>query len=367
MAKAGNRQKIAVAEAPRAPEADRLGDWPHPRETEGAIGHQAERARLSQRLQSGRIAHGWIIAGPPGIGKATLVYDIAAEAVAQGVHSLEEARRLIAAQAHPRLMVVRRTLNPQTKKLRTQIAVDDVRRLRAFLSTTGGSGWRVVIVDSADDLNTSSANALLKSLEEPPPRTLFFLIATSAGRLLPTIASRCERMRLRPLDLENTRRVVEATCAAAGVAVPEAEALETILKAANGRPRRALELISGGGAQIYQLIGRIFQQLPRLDHADVFRLIDAGADAKSDVSYEMIFDLLEDALALAIRRAARSPAEAGVFNLHSLARWMEVWDTEKQLRADAETLNLDRAAVLLRIFTEIENAAHQGREVRTQA
>lgn len=339
------------------PEADRLGEWPHPRETAGLVGHAAERGRLSERLGSGRIAHGWIVAGPPGIGKATLVYDFTAEALAHGVESTEEARRLVAAQAHPRLMVVRRTLNPQTKKLRTQIAVDDVRRLRHFLGTTAGEGWRVVIVDSADDLNISSANALLKSLEEPPPRTLFFLVATSAGRLLPTIASRCERLRLRPLSVEETREAVEAACAAAGMNVPEPEALEPILAAANGRPRRALELIAGGGAQAYALIRQMFERLPRLDDTDVFRLIETASNAKSGLGYDLVFDLVEDALAAAIRQAAQSPHSSGVFNAHSLARWMEVWDTGKRLRAEAETLNLDRGAALMRLFSEIENAA----------
>ncbi|RIA56460.1 DNA polymerase III subunit delta' [Dichotomicrobium thermohalophilum] len=347
--------------APPAQEADRLGGWPHPRETAGVIGHEAERARLSERLQSGRIAHGWIVAGPPGIGKATLVYDFAVEVVAQGVETVEQARRFIAAQAHPRLLVVRRTISPQTKKLRTQIAVDDVRRLRQFLGTTAGEGWRVVIVDSADDLNTSSANALLKSLEEPPPRTLFFLVATSAGRLLPTIASRCERLRLRPLSTEETRRAVETACDAAGMDLPEPETLEPILAAARGRPRRALELISGGGAEVYRLIRQIFEGLPRLHDGDVFRLIEAASDAKSGLGFDLVFDLVEDALAAAIRAAAQSPDTNGVFNAHSLARWMEVWDTGKRLRAEAETLNLDRGAALMRLFTEIEDAARLAR------
>ncbi len=355
-----------TADAPLL-EADRLGDWPHPRETTGLVGHANERARLSERLESGRIAHGWIVAGPPGIGKATLVYNFAAEALALGVETVAQARRLIVAQAHPRLMVVRRTVNPQSKKLRTQIAVDDVRRLKRFLGTTAGEGWRVVIVDSADNLNASSANALLKSLEEPPPRTLFFLIATSAGRLLPTIASRCERLRLGPLSGEQTRKAIEAACAAAGVDVPELDALEPILAAANGRPRRALELISGGGAEAYALIRQIFERLPRFDDRDVFRLIAAAGDAKSGLGYDLIFDLVGDALAAAIRQTARSPDRAGVFAPHSLARWMEVWDTGKRLRWEAETLNLDRGVTLMRLFAEIEDAAQRARGAGTGA
>lgn len=364
MARTPAKQATGAASSPG--EADRLTGWPHPRETTGLVGHQTARARLSDRLQGGRIAQGWIIAGPPGIGKATLAYDFAAEALSRNVETEDEARRLIAAQSHPRLLVLRRTISPQTRKLRTQIAVDDVRRLKQFLGTTAGEGWRVVIVDRADELNTSSANALLKSLEEPPPRTLFFLVTTSAGRLLPTIASRCERLLLRPLDEAQTGKVVEAACAATGTALPEPESLSAILAAANGRPRRALELISGGGAQVYTLIRRIFGRLPHMDSADIFRLIDSGADAKSGPGYDLVFDLVEETLASAIRSAAHSPdAASGVFNAPSLARWMEVWDTGKRLRSEAETLNLDRGAALMRLFTEIEDAARDAQRART--
>jgi len=355
-------------EAPKsAPEADRLGEWPHPRETESVFGHHNACASLRERLRSGRIAHGWIIAGPRGIGKATLVYDFAAEALAQADGDLEHARRLIAAQSHPRLLVLRRSMNPQTKKLRTQISVDDVRRLKQFLGTTAGAGWRIAIVDSADDLNANSANALLKSLEEPPPRTLFFLIASSAGRLLPTIASRCEQMRLRPLNHEDVRQAVAAACTAAGVTPPESKEQELILEAAKGRPRRALELFSGGGADVYALVRKMFHALPRLDEADVFRLIDAAGDANSAMGYDLVFDLVEDALSSAVRDGAKSEASAGIFNLDNLARWMEVWDTGKRLRAEAETFNLDRAVALMRWFTEIQNAARQAQHSEASA
>jgi len=361
MAKTPARQAVAASQ-PAPPEADRLGAWPHPRENTGLIGHEAARRRLSERLNDGRIAHGWIVSGPPGIGKATLVYDFAAEALARGVETPEQARRLIAAQSHPRLMVMRRTFNPQTKKLRTRIAVDDVRRLKAFLGTTAGEGWRVVIVDSADDLNPNSANALLKSLEEPPARTLFFLIASSAGRLLPTIASRCERLKLAPLGLDETRRAVEMACDAAGAELPDPDRLAEVLDAARGRPRRALELISADGAELSATIRRIFAGLPQLDDNEVLRLIDAAAAPKSLTDYALVFDLVEEALASAIREAAEQGRQTGVFATHSLARWMEVWDTGRQLRADAETLNLDRGIALVRLFTEIEAAARSAQQ-----
>jgi len=353
---AGKNRQTAPQEA-TTPEADRLSDWPHPRDTDGVIGHAAERARLSQRLADGRIAHGWIVAGPPGIGKATLVYDFAAEALALGETTPEQARRLIAAQAHPRLMVMRRNVNPQTKKLRTRIAVDDVRRLKQFLGTTAGDGWRVVVVDCADDLNANSANALLKSLEEPPPRTLFFLIASSAGRLLPTIASRCVRLKLSPLADHEVQDVLVRICATAGMELPGPEPMAGLLSAARGRPRRALELISKGGTELSATIRRLFTGLPELDDADVFRLIDAATDPRIGPDYDLVFDMIEEALADAIRDGAGRGSTGAVFGAHSLARWMEVWDTGNQLRADAEALNLDKAAAIMRLFDEIGEAA----------
>ena len=128
--------------------------------------------------------------------------------------------------------------------MRTQIAVEDVRRISAFMSLTPAEGgWRVAIVDGAEEMNQSSANALLKILEEPPPRAMLLLVCAAPGRLLPTIRSRCRRLRLDPLRPEPMERLLAAYLP--DLAADERDRLVTV---AEGSPGRALLLARGGGA-----------------------------------------------------------------------------------------------------------------------
>ncbi|MBV8849589.1 MAG: DNA polymerase III subunit delta', partial [Methylobacteriaceae bacterium] len=188
------------------PEADRLENAPHPRETMGFVGHKAAERAVLDTYRAGRMPHAWIIGGPEGIGKATLAWRVARfllanpdpqnvvvqRAEALDVDPASPAARQIAALSSPDIAVLRRQWNDKVKKLYTEIRVDEVRAaMRIFQHAAGGGGWRIAIIDSADELNRNAANALLKMIEEPPPRSLFLLIAHRPGRILPTIRSRC--------------------------------------------------------------------------------------------------------------------------------------------------------------------------------
>ncbi|MET0469591.1 MAG: DNA polymerase III subunit delta', partial [Xanthobacteraceae bacterium] len=196
-------------------DADAEGVEPRaPRETTVLHGHaEAERALL-EAYRGRRFHHAWLIAGPAGIGKATLAYRMARfvlahpdprtpavqRATSLHVDTDHPVARRIAAQAHGDLLVLERTVNEKTNKLRQDIQVDDVRRTVTFFgSTAGEGGWRVAIVDAVDELNREGANALLKILEEPPRRAVLLLVSHSAARVLPTIRSRCRLLALRPL------------------------------------------------------------------------------------------------------------------------------------------------------------------------
>jgi len=191
-------------------ETDRLEGQPHPRETFELVGQGAALARTARAIRAGRVPSAWLIAGPPGIGKATLAYRVARYllrygATAEGPEDLsmlpkDPVSLQVAAGAHPGLLVLKRGANPDTGKLMTVLGVDEIRRLAGFFGmTSGAGGWRVAIVDTADDMNDQAANALLKALEEPPSRAMLMLLANAPGRLLPTIRSRCQRLDLRPL------------------------------------------------------------------------------------------------------------------------------------------------------------------------
>ena len=256
MARAARVQDIPDAEAP--PEADRLGEFPHPRETHALFGHRAAEATLAQAFAGGRLHHAWLLAGRAGIGKATLAYHMARHMLARpeerdpaaatlDVPPGSAATRQVARLAHPGLLVLRRPYDLKSKRLLSVISVDEVRRLRGFLGLTGAEGgWRVVIVDSADELNANAANALLKSLEEPPPRALFLLVTSQPSGLLPTIRSRCRRLDLAPLDAESLQRAAEAALEAAGLKRPPADAWPQLARLADGSVRAALQLATGG-------------------------------------------------------------------------------------------------------------------------
>src|SRR6185295_1348470 len=193
-----------------ADEPDRIEGFAHPRETYELIGQDEALVRAARGIRQGRPPQALMIAGPPGIGKATLAYRIARYllrygATAEGPADLsvpagDVVARQIEAQSHPGLLVLRRPVNEKTGKLMTVLPIDEIRRLRNFfqLSSTSG-GWRVAIIDSADEMNDNAANALLKILEEPPPRAMLMLVAHAPGRQLPTIRSRTQRLDLKPL------------------------------------------------------------------------------------------------------------------------------------------------------------------------
>src|SRR5271165_3045369 len=178
-----------------------MSSAPEPRANPLLLGHEAAEATLAAALHSGRLHHAWLLTGPAGIGKATLAFRFARRLLAghggEGLQldSTHPVFRRVAVGAHADLLTVERAFDPKRKRQRTEIVVDDVRRIGGFLHLTPAEGgWRVVVVDGADELNRNAANALLKVLEEPPPRALLLLTAAAPGRLPATIRSRTRRL-----------------------------------------------------------------------------------------------------------------------------------------------------------------------------
>lgn len=158
-------------------------------------GHNEQVASFRAAIASGRLHHAWLLAGPRGVGKATF-----AEAVLRWLLPTETDAKLLAAGSHPDFRRLERLPNEKTGNLARNVTVDQVRALKAlFAGSTSQGARRVVIVDAIDDLERGAANALLKSLEEPPPSTIFLLISHAPGRLLPTIRSRCRTLVFRAL------------------------------------------------------------------------------------------------------------------------------------------------------------------------
>ena len=188
------------------------------------------------------------------------------------------AARRIAGQAHSDLLVLRRFINEKTGKLFTDIRVDDIRRTVPFFgSTAGEGGWRVAIVDPLDELNKNGENALLKVLEEPPPRALLFLISHAPGRVLPTIRSRCRTLILRPLAAEDVARALAA--AGEGAA---ADDIRAAAAAADGSVGRALMFLEGDALELRQQVVEQLERLPALDPRALHALGDEIAGTQAE-------------------------------------------------------------------------------------
>lgn len=232
-------------------------DIKQPRSRTNFLGADGVEARLAGMLNAGALANGWLISGGEGIGKATLAYRLArallsrdrpANAQTLEVPVTAQSYSLVASGAHPDLFVAERAFDEKKERYATEISVDVIRDLLHFLSHTASmGGWRVAIIDTAEDLNRNSANALLKALEEPPPRTAMFVLTSAPGRVLATIRSRCRRIDLRPLADELVADFLIAEGAA------DRKAAGAIAAKAGGRPGFALSLAQGEGADAIAL------------------------------------------------------------------------------------------------------------------
>jgi len=212
------------------------------------FGHDAAVAAFRESLDAGRLHHAWLISGAEGIGKALFADKAALRVLAEGqgpvsapgldVPDDHPAAKLMAAGSHPDFMRLERLARDNgSGDLARSVTVDQVRSLARLFSTTASmSPWRVVVIDAIDDLERPGANALLKNLEEPPPKSLFLLVSHASERLLPTIRSRCRQLRLARLD-------DDAMTSALGAALPDADAKEIgeLKAAAQGSPGRALQ------------------------------------------------------------------------------------------------------------------------------
>ncbi|MDX1482971.1 MAG: DNA polymerase III subunit delta' [Alphaproteobacteria bacterium] len=354
---------------------------PEPRANADLRGHETAERELAEAARSGRLHHAWLITGPKGIGKATLAHRFArwllagrAEAAADGGLFAEQPAQeglwldpadplfqRIAAGGHPDMLTVERGLDDAGKRLRTEIVAADARKVSSFLALTAAEGgWRVVVVDGAEDMNRHAANALLKILEEPPPRTVLLLVSHAPGRLLATIRSRCRRLTLSPLD----GGLVEELLAHYR---PDLQPPEAALLAAMGEGSigRSLALAEAGGVALYGEMLELLAALPETEAARLHGVTDAIARSRSETGAYAAYDVFTDLLCWWIARLVRSratgiaPAElspgegevmARLGALGSLDQWVEVWEKITRLFGRAESVNLDRKQVLLNAF-----------------
>ena len=329
------------------------------------FGHAAAEAVFVRALDSGRLPHAWLLRGQAGVGKATLAYRFARRLLAGPDHAAAAADpahpvfRMVANRAHPDLRVLERIPNPKTGKLYREILVEQVRTADdALHETAARGGYKVLVVDSADELGAAGANALLKLLEEPPPRTVLLLVCQRPGALPRTILSRCMQLPLMPLSPAELPAALERLMPELG----EAERI-ALAELADGSPGRAIELHERGW------LGRYAAVLPKLVEAR--RSLSARLDLAGELAKggdgrgaRAASDLLGTAFRrIAGHKAGEHPARelfAGEAALLgelaaglALDQWVGVWDKLAPLAGQVERLNLDPAQALLQVLQAI--------------
>jgi DNA polymerase-3 subunit delta' len=344
----------------------------HPADSNKLIGHQNAQEVMAQALASEQLHHAWLITGAEGIGKATFAFHFAKHIIAHfrdknltgdsmfgevGTTGFTELTqddpisRQIANGSHPEVLYLSRPWDQKTKKFKTKLTVDVIRKtVKFFGATSMNDGWRIAIVDAADDMNASAANALLKILEEPPKRSLFLVVSHSPGKLLPTIRSRCRHLALKPLDFDEIKTILNLQ---EGVTLPSGEVLDAVAKLSEGSAKRAVQLCEGNALKHYQLFMEVTQNTTP-NWIKIHSLADALAKAGNDDEYSLFFDMINGFLARRVR-AQDEPLmhhQEGLLNPSHfpLAHWADLWENLQKSRAVADGYNLDRKQVILSFF-----------------
>jgi DNA polymerase III subunit delta' len=300
------------------------------------FGHDEQIAAFCAAIGSGKMHHGWLFAGPKGVGKASF----AALAASLLADPDDKHRNLAEQRTHPDIFWVERLLkeplkegeeaSPNAEKKRS-ISVDQIRELQQKLTKRPTLGdKRVIIIDSVDDLERGGANALLKSLEEPPIGSYFILISHASERLLPTIRSRCRMLRFNPIGPGDMRKALLSDLDD----LSEAE-IDAILPISNGAPGQALRILGLELAALEQKIDQILQKGDQ-DNSIRSHLAEALNLKSAQERYEVFLRRVPSRIAAHARGLPQSEVAPAIDAFHAA----------DQLASRALALSLDKQAVI---------------------
>ncbi len=310
-------------------------------------GHKKIVDSIKRMREEGRLHHALLFEGPQGVGKATLAFQLAWNIITDSPDGFlapdEESPiwRQIAQASHPAVLHLTRRYDAKTERFATGITVDDVREANRFLGQTSyDGGWRVVIVDTADDMNRAAANGILKTLEEPPAKTLFILISHFSGRLLPTIRSRCHSIEFRALEYSDMQSALNHVLANQ---LPSAAELDAIIAESSGSVRKAALLLCYGGMEIIRTQQEIFAQ-PSFDVIKAQSVAQALSGREAVIQFQQFCENLLAVLA----DKAKQFAFAG--DIHLAKEYSELWNEVSREIGQTESFNLDKKQFIINVL-----------------
>ena len=367
------------------PRPDIIPDTPHPCETRRVIGQADAENEFLKAFNSERLHHAWILTGLKGIGKATLAYRIARFLLVtpailpenifserSSVSTLDiDPNNLIfgriVAGSEPGLKVIKRSTTA-SGTLSNVIRVDDVRQLHSFFGLkSANDGRRIVIIDSADEMNSEAANALLKLLEEPPKSAVLLLISHQPSHLLATIRSRCRTLTCKQLSAADMIKAIEQ----AGAQSVDFASAQALVELSSGSVGTAFQLLNNDGLTLYADLVNLLRTLPKFQPDNALALTKIVTGRKNNERIELLFFLIDFILARlahygALGTISKDAAPNETQILRKLApdrRAARIWaDTALNVSGRAQRglqVNLDPSALILDAIFSIVQSAKQ--------
>ena len=362
-----------------------------PRNNSGLSGHEAAEITFLNAFNLDKVHHAWMVTGPKGVGKATLAYKMARfllsnaptnvkntalfgnvlekKAITTLDTNLEsQPNCLISAGSNPDLMVVEKSEDPKTGKMRKNILVEDIRKINSFFhKTSTAGGWRIAIVDTADEMNRNAANAILKTLEEPPNNSILIILSNAPGKLLPTIKSRCRMLPLKPLKSDAVKIILQSF-----FSTHENNVIDGYVALSNGSPGYAISLIEHEGLKLYKEMLNLLSTMPNINVPLMHEFAGSITTKKSGD----MFLLFSEMLSHFISRMIRHVSYKGTIHTHNikqslenefqlmdelgaiipLDQWAELWEKVSVQMKEADALNMDRKQTVINILIHINSA-----------
>ncbi|MBL8686879.1 MAG: AAA family ATPase [Alphaproteobacteria bacterium] len=321
-------------------------------------GQEVAKKNFEQALRAKKLSQAIILYGPKGIGKATAAFSFAKQLLMQqnatslDSHYLQQLDALIYNLAHPDLLYIAPQRDEEKKTKKMEITVEEVRQIKQFLSLTPSiSLWKVVIIDSTNDLNRSASNALLKVLEEPPPFSIFFLITHNLGQVLPTIRSRCHKMAFAKLDPVLIRELLSSINPESSEKIQE-----KIITLADGSIGKALAILNENILETQQYITNFLERSGSKDYISIQKFLENHPSSFITITDMLLAWMHQQALMIIKENKYKQNNTSDSHNILGLIRLSNAYQECVQFITSSLLLNLDQKQSLISLFTLVENA-----------